>query len=274
MVRDPLTVRPIAGFVGALQFLTRVPVRTRRPAPLGATIPWFPVVGVLVGAAVATVAIIVDKLVGGFGLAAAATAVVFGALLTGALHEDGLADTLDAVGGGPTHERRFEILADSHLGTYGVASVTGSMLVRTAAIAALTTAGRSSMIAAVVTAHVVARSAIVAAAAVTPVAVAPGAVAPAGLGARFADAITIRTSALAVLLGVGFAVVATGWWSFGLLASAAVAGVGTLAIARRALGGITGDVLGAVEQAVEAAVLLAACAFATRYQIWWHPDAW
>ena len=122
------------GFVAAVQFLTRVPVRTKRPSDLSAAVVWFPVVGALVGAAVGVVAAVLGEVV---PMPVAATvAVLAGVLLTGAFHEDGLADTADAIWGGWTRERRLEILKDPRHGTYGVAALAGSIVVRVVAVGA------------------------------------------------------------------------------------------------------------------------------------------
>lgn len=104
----------------ATQFLTRLPVPSLagwRPEWLSACMPWFPMVGALVG------------LLGGLVLAAAAAwwppvvavgvSMAFGVWLTGAFHEDGWADTCDALGGAVSRERALEIMKDSRIGTYG-----------------------------------------------------------------------------------------------------------------------------------------------------------
>ena len=86
------------GFVAAVQFLTRVPVRTAQASDMARAVTWFPVVGALIGAAVGGVAVGLGELVP--MPVAAAVAVLFGVLVTGAFHEDGLADSADAFGAG------------------------------------------------------------------------------------------------------------------------------------------------------------------------------
>ena len=113
----------LAKFVLAVQFLTRLPLRTDRlfTAERLAQAPrYFPLVGLLVGLASAAIfwlaALVLPSLL------AVLLAVGAGLLMTGAFHEDGLADTFDGIGGGLTRERALEIMKDSRLGTYGAAT--------------------------------------------------------------------------------------------------------------------------------------------------------
>ncbi|WP_052711642.1 adenosylcobinamide-GDP ribazoletransferase [Elstera litoralis] len=108
----------------ALMFLTRLPVPIN-PAPEASEIAeagdMFPLVGTLIGAATGAVFWGLSTL-GLPPLVAAATALAAQLLLTGALHEDGLADMADGFGGGFTRARKLEIMRDSRLGTYGGAA--------------------------------------------------------------------------------------------------------------------------------------------------------
>ncbi|MGF1596428.1 MAG: adenosylcobinamide-GDP ribazoletransferase [Acidimicrobiales bacterium] len=248
-----------AGLVGALQFLTRVPIRVSRPVPHDQVVPWFPVVGALIGLVVGGVAALAAPV---FGAPLGATlGVVAGLLVTGAFHEDGLADMADAFGGGWTPERRLEILKDSRHGTYAVAALTSSILVRVAALAAFD--APSTMLAAAVVAHTLARGAAVVAMAVLPLAV------DSGLGAGAAKAVRPVGLAAGTVAGLGVAALAVGWWAVpsALVAGGAMAIVGALAI--RKIGGIAGDVLGAVEQVAECAVLVVIAGLAGRSALWW-----
>src|SRR5438874_9132505 len=107
------------GFLGAVSLLTRIPAREE--APPERAVPWLPVVGALIGAACAAVYAMTRLALS--PLAASTIAVTAGILLTGALHEDGLADVADAFGAGEGRERALEILKDPHHGTYGVLSL-------------------------------------------------------------------------------------------------------------------------------------------------------
>ncbi len=121
----------------AFSFLTRLP--TRRLENLAgvriADCIWvFPIVGLMVGACAALI----------FGIAsdwlaspriAALVAIAFTMLVTGALHEDGLADFADGIGGGRTRERKLEIMRDSRIGTYGALALLVSVLLRVECLA-------------------------------------------------------------------------------------------------------------------------------------------
>jgi adenosylcobinamide-GDP ribazoletransferase len=238
----------VTGLLGAIQFLTRIPIRTRTAPPLVRSVPWFPVVGGLIGLVVGGVAASLAEVVAP-GVAAA-VAIVVGMLVTGAFHEDGLADLADAVAGGATRERRLEILKDPRHGTYGVAALAGSVLVRWSALAALVTVGPRHAILAAVAAHALARGIAVAVMGVQPAASTPG------LGADWMADIGMRHAAIGLLLGTAVTVLAAGWWSSLVVAVGVVLAATIVRLARRTLGGVSGDVLGAIEQVVEAAALV------------------
>jgi len=236
-------------------------VHVSRPAPLAAAVPWFPVVGALVGALVGGIAAGLGEL--GPTAVAAAVAVLAGVMLTGAFHEDGLADTADAVAGGWTPEQRLAILEDPRHGTYGVAALCGSIVLRVAALGALVTAGPAVAFAGAVSAHALGRGAAVAVMGASPVA------RPDGLGADYARAVGAGRAAVGAIVAVAVATLATGWWAAPLAAAAAIGAAGVVGLARRAFGGITGDHLGAVEQVAECLVLTTATLLAAHDPLWW-----
>jgi adenosylcobinamide-GDP ribazoletransferase len=245
--------------VGALQFLTRVPIRTSHAVPPSGAVPWFPIVGALIGAAVGGAAAGMMELVP--AAVAAAVAVLAGVLLTGAFHEDGLADMADAVAGAFTQERRLEILKDPRHGTYGVAALTGSLLLRIVSVASL---GPAAAFAALVSAHALGRTA-----ATVTIVIEPSS-GRHGLGADTVREVARPAALLGALTGVALTILAVGWWATVLAAAVAGSTVITVALARRALGGVSGDVLGAIEQAGECVALVAVTALATRHQLWWR----
>jgi adenosylcobinamide-GDP ribazoletransferase len=249
----------VNGLLGAMQFLTRVPVRTPAAVPHHRVVPWFPVVGALVGAAVGGVAVGLAELVP--LTVAAACAVVVGLLVTGAFHEDGLADVADAFGGGWTVERRLEILKDSRHGTYGVAALASSLVIRVACAASILAPG--ALFASFVAAHTLGRSAAVVAMRTAPPA------ADSGLGVSAATALRPVPAGIGIAAGIVAVTVLAGWWVVPFLGAAAVGTVATVWLAVRKIGGLTGDVLGAVEQVVECLVLVVASGLATRHDLWW-----
>jgi adenosylcobinamide-GDP ribazoletransferase len=251
---------PGTGFLGAIQFLTRVPIRLAAPVEHGRVVPWFGFVGVLIGAAVGGVAAGLTELVP--IAVAAACAVAAGLLITGAFHEDGLADIADAFGGGWTVERRLEILKDSRHGTYGVAALTGSIVIRV--IGAASIASPAALFATFVAAHAVARSAAVVAMKVAPPAT------DSGLGVSAATGLRPTPTIVGLTVGVGLAALAVGWWILPFIGVAAVGTAAVVVLAVRKIGGIAGDVLGAVEQVVECMVLVVATGLAMRYDVWWR----
>jgi adenosylcobinamide-GDP ribazoletransferase len=237
------------GLVVAASFLTRVPGLHRRDPDVAAATPWFPVVGALVGGVVGAVgwgvARTTSPLLGGV------VAVVAGLLVTGAFHEDGLGDVADAFVGGWTPEDRLRILGDSRHGTYGVAAICGSILVRAVALGSL---APGDVLRAAVLAHALGRAGALVAMLVGRPAAATG------LGADYIRRLP-RPRVLVALAVVGGATVALDPLR-GALMVASVVGVGVAmsAWARRKVGGVTGDALGATEQLGEIAVLLVAVA--------------
>lgn len=234
----------------AAVFLTRLPLPDcglLPPGTLARAMRFFPVVGALVGGGAGLVFWAAHAVLP--PLVAALVAVLAGVLLTGALHEDGLADTADGLGARGGREKRLEVMRDSRSGAYGVLALVFSVALRAAALAAAPSAVAG--LGALVAAAAWSRALIPVAMQVMPPARADGL----GAGAGVPDATIAATAAglgvVLALAGLGLAA------PVAVLAALAVAW-GVVAVARRALGGFTGDVLGAVQQAAEMAVLVAA----------------
>ncbi len=233
----------------AVAMLTRIPM----PHPDGATPSYLAraqrviaLVGAGIGAAIGL--IYLGLLATGMPvLAAAALALGAGALLTGAFHEDGLADLADGFGGGRNKVAKLEIMRDSRLGTYGAFILLVTFVAKVAALAALP---KSSILMSLIAAHALSRGPLPALALTLPNARDDGLAASSG---KVDSAVATIAAAIAVviaLLCLPFpdAVLST------LIAIAAVIAIGVLA--RRQIGGYTGDVLGAAQQMAELAVLL------------------
>lgn len=241
----------------ALGLLTRLPgvlhtgpMGQESDRPLACTGWAWPLVGALVGFTAGLVAVLGAAL-GLPALAAAALAVGAQAMLTGALHEDGLADCADGFWGGVDRRRRLEIMKDSRVGSYGVLALVIVTLARIAAIAALIGAGHG--LGALIAAAALSRAPMVLLMAWLDSA-RPGGLADATgrPGQRTVQAAGLIALALA-LLAAGLAGIWAALWA---LAAAALVG----ALARARIGGQTGDVLGAAQQLAELAALLSLAA--------------
>ncbi len=238
----------------ALQFLTRLPVGAPARSPpdaLAASAPMFPLVGALIGAAGGLVFALATWL-GLPPMLAALLAVAAQILLTGGLHEDGLADVADGFGGGRTRADKLRILRDSRLGSFGALALLLTVLARIAALAAL--ANPPLVATVLIAAASASRATLPAIMAGLPPArnegLAHGAGRPHPLRA-LAGLVIATLAALALLPPVMAAA--------GLIGAAAGALlIGNLA--RRQIGGQTGDVLGAAQQLAEIGFLLAALA--------------
>jgi adenosylcobinamide-GDP ribazoletransferase len=112
-------------FLGAVQFLTVFPIE-RSTVPVHESAPFFPFVGLLIGLASAVPLAILD-LPTGFE---AALVLMLQLVMTGMLHEDGLADIADGVRKGRTREKMFEIIKDSRVGSYGASALCVGLLLR------------------------------------------------------------------------------------------------------------------------------------------------
>jgi adenosylcobinamide-GDP ribazoletransferase len=236
----------------AFAFYTRIPPRPEIDQLDLARASWAaPVVGAvigLVGAAIYGTA----HAVGLPAFAAAALALAAMLWVTGCLHEDGLADTLDGFGGGASRERKLEIMRDSRIGTYGACALALSILLRAGALASISQDG--PVIAALIAAHASARSTIPLFMRLVPPARVDGLSAAAG-EPPFGSALgAAAIGAAALLLGLG---VRKSLIAVAVLVSIMIL-IGRLCI--KQIGGQTGDVLGALEQTGEIAVLLIAAA--------------
>jgi adenosylcobinamide-GDP ribazoletransferase len=180
----------------------------------------------------------------------AALSVAATLLVTGGLHEDGLADTADGFGGGGTRERKLDIMRDSRIGTYGVCALTLSIVLRASAIAAIADPALVTM--ALIAAHGAARATMPVLMLLLPPARGDGLSFAAGRPAqeRVIAAAVLGILILILCLGPGRGIAAL---IFLLVAVAVMAWLSASQIE-----GQTGDVLGAIEQGGEIIVLLAA----------------
>lgn len=234
--------RPEAADIGAaLRLLTRLPLPAAGPSRAGSVWAW-PLAGLVVGVIAAAVGMAARPL--GIGVAAALT-LGTAAMLTGAMHEDGLADCADGFWGGWDRERRLAIMRDSAVGSYGVMALLVTGLIRWSAIATLLGTGDWMALAAVAALSRVPMGLVMVA---LPNARAEGLSRSVGRPGR-------GVTVLAVVIGVGIAVGLTGWPGLAAVLAMSVTTAAVLVLAWTKIGGQTGDVLGASQILAECAGL-------------------
>jgi len=240
----------------AIRLLTRLPTpRVAELAPdwMARSAKYFPLVGQGVGVASAGVWLVASRIWG--APLAALLSVAAAAALTGAFHEDGLADSADGLGGGRTREQRLEIMKDSRIGVFALLAVGFCVAVRVLALASLPIGqGVWALIGAhgggrLVAVVVMARQPYAGDPAVAKLAPGPGRV-------RWAELAFAGLTCIWPLFFLGLALSLAGC----LLG--AVAATWLALTAKRQIGGYTGDVLGAAEQLFETAFLLGLAAMA------------
>jgi adenosylcobinamide-GDP ribazoletransferase len=231
----------------AAAFLTRLPM----PAPEGKGMAAvagacraYPLIGIGIGLAAGGVCLAALGLGLGVWLAAI-LAVTCQVVLSGALHEDGLADVADGLGG-YDRERRLEIMRDSRIGAYGVLALILATGLRVAAIASLA----GDALVALVVAAALSRAVMAWPMVLLPPARDDGLAAGAG---RPNVARVVEGTVIALALAVAI----SGLPGLLALALAAFAALSVARLAERTLGGTTGDVIGATQVVAEIAVLLA-----------------
>ena len=246
------------GLRSAIGFLTILPIAPRCSAEdLAAARTWFPLVGLLLGAMLAGADLLMN---GPFPLLlASALLTVALALMTRALHLDGFMDACDALFGGFERERRLEILRDPHVGAFAVVGVISLLLIKFAAIAALPQMNRTAIL---ILFPCLSRWGMLLVMELFPY------VRSKGLGTMFFGTrgkwpmivgLGITLSAAIVLAGIPgvvlFAIASCIAWAVGSWAA-------------RLLGGLTGDIYGAVNEVLEASVLILAAVLSANSSIW------
>jgi adenosylcobinamide-GDP ribazoletransferase len=239
--------RGVNDFTQALAFLTRIPVADRSAGrPDFHDSAWtFPVVGVVVGLGGGMVYALAAG-VGAPPLLAAALAVTATVLLTGAIHEDGLADTTDGFGGGNTATEKLEIMRDNRIGVYGATALVLSILLRVAAITAFAKLGPFRVLLILVAAEAISRAGLVKMWTDLPAARPDGLSKDTGSPDSRATMIALVVAAVIVVVT---SIPAAGFWAtLVALAATAAAVLVFTSICRNQIGGQTGDTLGALQQ--------------------------
>lgn len=258
--------------LGVLRFFSRLPLPSPKwdPAPhappnfAGTGALTVPLAGAIIGAIGALVGYIALKL----GLSppiAAILAIGTLCIVTGCLHEDGLADCCDGFFGGSTPERRREIMKDSRLGTFGVVGLVISIALRVVALAELLKVSGLAGLWLVIGIAAASRFLALLPALITAPAGGPNqglaqGLAMPGIRAYFGSGVValVLLGAAAGLAGLAGALAQS--FSAGLIAT-----IGASHLARAKIGGYTGDVLGAAQQVAEITLLLVLAA-ATGWQ--------
>jgi adenosylcobinamide-GDP ribazoletransferase len=233
----------------ALMILTRIPTGSAALPPdatLARAVWAYPIAGALVG----LIAGIVYYAAARLHLPAAALALAASVLVTGALHEDGLADLCDGLGGGKGATQKLAIMRDSRIGAYGAVALVAVFLVRWSALAAIGDPVRVLLI-------WTAAGALSRAAIAIPLALPPARVDGLGVQAAFPP---VRSTAAAALIAITLSLLLVQWAAIPMIGAAALGAGAIMLLARRYLGGQTGDVLGAAALIAETAALAFASA--------------
>ena len=246
-------------FLLSLQFLTRIPVPIANlytPERMNASARYYPLVGFIVGALCAGIFWILTFI---FPLILAlALSIASGLLITGAFHEDGLADTFDGIGGGHDRDQALAIMKDSRLGTYGTLALGMALFIKFSSLTMLPTAW---IVAALVLGHGLSRLSSTLVIATSSYARGDGKAKPVADGLSPTSlAITVITGLAGIIVG---ALVLPLYALCLACAGAAAAHIGMRLLFERKLDGYTGDTLGAVQQVSEIGFYLGLVAWAS-----------
>ncbi|OGV62429.1 MAG: cobalamin 5'-phosphate synthase [Lentisphaerae bacterium RIFOXYB12_FULL_65_16] len=247
----------MTNFLRALSLLTVIPVRATWDDSVVAarTVGWFPLVGAVLGALLWAAALGLAQL-GGLHTVPMLPGVLLvtaWAALTGGLHLDGWADCSDALFAAVPKEKRFQIMKDPHLGSFGVTGLVLLLLLKIGAIQSLIIRGNTAYaLAPLFLAPILGRWAIAIAAWRYPLAKQEG------MAAKFRQGLGLREVMLATTI-TALACLPFGLRGLMLLASALVAMLLYCRLAVSRLDGVTGDVYGATVEWVETVVLVSAC---------------
>lgn len=244
----------------ALGLLTRLPVAidTDLAMKRSAAATWaYPVVGILLGG-LSLLIFVIAVMIGLPSLIAVIFIIGFNVIVTGAMHQDGLADSADGLWGGWTVERRLEIMKDSHIGVYGVCAVVLFLLLYVATLS--TVAFHPLLAVGLIGGAALSRAMIVVVMSTLPNARGGGLSQSVGRP-------PMQSMWGAVGIGCGVTVVlglliGQVWAAVLIICVGAAATFACGAIAKRKIKGQTGDILGATQQVSEVAMLITLCAFA------------
>ena len=234
--------------LAAVQFLTRIPVPSvaYQPDSLARAVKYFPLVGALLGAAAALLHQLLVPHIS--RLPTALLSIAFLVWITGCLHEDGLADTADGLGGGRNREQILIIFRDSRIGSYGAVALSLSILARVVLVASIPLGQVTQYL---IAAHILCRWTTLPLTSLCP----PARDAE-GQGARIVQLVSPGS----LFIGTVFSFLSVGlllrWRSLAPLLIAVAVTHFSARYYRRKIGGVTGDCFGATNQLTEIAVYL------------------
>jgi adenosylcobinamide-GDP ribazoletransferase len=240
----------IKSFLKAVALITRIPVpdKTFEGDQSNLPIDWaYPLIGLLLALPIYLTGLLLLSLRFDSGLVAATT-VVFLIMSTGAMHEDGLADTVDGFWGGWDKENRLKIMKDSHVGTYGIIALIFSILIRWYCIKL--SIDQNLFFVAIVTSCTLSRSFMTFYMWTTPCAK------EVGLSANTGRPDDVSTT-IAFLIGLITTILLLGIKSVAVLALCFVVLWSAKTISTKKINGQTGDTIGAVQQICEVCILCA-----------------
>ena len=241
-------------FLAALRFLTIIPVRRRRdvaPEQLGRSTGYFPSVGIIIGLILAGAYwllqfILPSNVVGGLLLVGVA-------VLSGGLHLDGFIDTFDGIGGHKTAKARWQVMRDSHAGSFGIVGVFFLLLVK---YLSLSSVPDSLMIPTLILMPTVSRWAMVYAIFAHPYA------RPSGLGKVFKEGTDWRRFLIATAIVLAAAIPLFRWAGLVIMLGVWLTALAMASYLKGKFAGLTGDTYGAVNEVTEVAVLMMVCLLA------------
>lgn len=251
------------GLISGLRTLTRIPCPGRESTDLADALPYFPLIGALLGMGI-TLAVWFMSLYFGWPLGGATVAVALMTWLTRGLHLDGLADVTDALGGGHTRERRLAIMKDPHTGAFGVIAVVLVLILKIVAIEQLALLRAWPWLALPV---IAARTLQVKLIVMLPYARAEG-----GTAAPFVQNARQIHGIIAIIAGMILSFLIGGW--AGIFTLSAAVGFSVIAYFwfLRLFGGITGDGIGFMSEITEVVlfvILAAGASFVPQFNWGW-----
>ncbi len=244
----------------ALQFLTPIPVKldSVEPRDLARSMRYFPLIGLFIGLCLVLIKLLAFGPLNFSGMVTATLVLLALTALSGGLHLDGLSDMCDGFYAGRSREDIVKIMRDPHIGAMGVIGIFFILLIKWSLLMSLPLGVQDYSNIALILVPLLGRWAMVIAAAVGPYASA----ATDGTAKPFVDNVNrtdvIISTIITLLVTAALAFVSHNVaWFFLVIISLVVAAV-LVMIARKILGGITGDILGAVNEVTEVAVLFGA----------------